>query len=181
MSPLTIALIVAVLVFVIVRRARALIGRQKIRSSSLMLRLAIFAVLGGVVIAATITHPVNLLGDLVGLVIGAVVAWYGLRLTSFEHTPDGIYYTPNMYIGLAVFAVFLVRFGYRMLLIVLQANTLAAQSSVSGTNSFSQYYGRDPYTTAAYFILIGYYVVYYTALLLRHRQETGATATARWS
>src|SRR5690349_22078409 len=104
MSPLTIALIVAVLVFVIVRRARALIGRQKIRSSSLMLRLAIFAVLGGGVIAATITHPVNLLGDLVGLVIGAVVAWYGLRLTSFEHTPDGVYYTPNMYIGLAVFA-----------------------------------------------------------------------------
>jgi hypothetical protein len=107
------------------------------------------------------------------LAIGSAVAWYGLRLTVFEQTPDGAYYTPNTYIGLAVFAVFLVRFGYRLLMIVFQTNTLAAQFSASGgANPFNQYYSRDPYTTAAYFILIGYYVVYYTALLLRHRHGT---------
>ncbi|MGN6563764.1 MAG: hypothetical protein ACTHMA_07205 [Thermomicrobiales bacterium] len=171
MNLTTLAIIVVVILFVVVRRARALIGRQKIRPSSLMMRLAIFSVLGVVVIAATIIHPLNLLGDVVGLVLGSVVAWYGLRLTVFEYTPDGTYYTPNMYIGLAVFAVFIVRFGYRLLMIAQQANTVAtASASGSLANSFSRYSGNDPYTTAAYFILIGYYVVYYAALLLRHRQ-----------
>jgi hypothetical protein len=180
MSPVTLAIIVVVILFVLVRRARALISRQKIRPSSLLTRLAIFAVLGVVVIAVTITHPLTLLGDLVGLAIGSAVAWYGLRLTVFEQQPDGTYYTPNMYIGLAVFAVFLIRVGYRLLVLTLDTNSLATQSAAgSATNSFSQFSGSDPYTTAAYFILIGYYVVYYTALLLRHRQEMGAGATAR--
>ena len=75
-----------------------------------------------------------------------------------------------------VFAIFLVRFGYRFLMIALQANT-AATPGAGGSlaSSFSRYSGSDPYTTAAYFILIGYYVVYYTALLLRHRQAALAS------
>lgn len=171
MNLTTLAIVVVVILFVVVRRVRGLIGRQKIRPSGLVTRLVTFAMLGVAVIAVTITHPLNLLGDVVGLALGSMVAWYGLRLTVFEYTPDGTYYTPNMYIGLAVFAVFLIRFGYRFLTIALQANTLAAQAAAGGTTkSFTQFYGSDPYTTAAYFILIGYYVVYYAALLLRHRQ-----------
>ena len=49
------------------------------------------------------------------LVAGAVVAYFGLRLTVFDRQPDGLYYTPNRYIGLAVFAIFLIRFGFRLI------------------------------------------------------------------
>jgi hypothetical protein len=28
------------------------------------------------------------------------VAFYGLRLTRFEATPEGFFYTPNIYVGL---------------------------------------------------------------------------------
>jgi hypothetical protein len=43
----------------------------------------------------------------------------------------------------------------------------------AGLNALSQF-SSDPLTTAVYFLLIGYYVFYYTMLILRYRQ-TAAT------
>lgn len=181
MSPITLAILIAIILFAVARRARALIGRQKIWPTGLATRLATFTVLGVVIIAVTIAHPLNLLGDVVGLAIGAALAWYGLRLTVFEHTPDGSYYTPNLYIGLAVFVLFIARFGYRVFTVMQQSEALTKQAANGAANPFAQFSGGDPLTSAAYFILIGYYVVYYIALLVRHRQETATQGSPHWS
>jgi hypothetical protein len=177
MSATTIGILILVILFVVFRRARGLLTRQKIRPSWLLFRLALFAVLGAVVLALTATHPATLVGDLAGMALGLVLAWFGLRLTRFEDLPDGTYYTPNVYIGLAVFAVFLVRFVYRFAEIALTTNALASQHTAAQGNPFAAgaanpfaQYGQDPLTSAAYFLLIGYYVWYYTALLIRQRR-----------
>ncbi|HET8630389.1 MAG TPA: hypothetical protein VFL91_23470 [Thermomicrobiales bacterium] len=177
MSATTIAIFVFVILFVVFRRARGLLSRQKIRPSRMLLRLGLFAILGAVVLALTATHPLTLAGGVVGLALGLALAWFGLRLTRFEDLPEGTYYTPNVYIGLAVFAIFLVRFVYRFAEVALTTNALASHPAAApGTpfaagaaNPFAQY-SQDPLTSAAYFLLIGYYVWYYTALLLRQRR-----------
>src|SRR5215217_7796912 len=98
-SGYTILIVGALVVFVLFRRARSLFTRQKIRSDWLTFRIAVFAVLGGAIVVLTLNNVPSLLGDLVGLAIGAGVAWLGLRLTTFERRPDGLYFTPNRYIG----------------------------------------------------------------------------------
>lgn len=184
MSATTIGIVVLVIIFVVFRRARGLLTRQKIRPSRMLFRLALFAVLGVVVLALTATHPLTLAGDLVGLALGLALAWFGLRLTRFEGLPDGAYYTPNRYIGLAVFAVFVVRYVYRFAEIALTANALAGHPTATpggnpfaagAANPFAQY-SQDPLTAAAYFLLIGYYAWYYTALLLRQRRASAIAA-----
>lgn len=166
----TILVVGALLLFVIFRRARTLLTRQKIRPTWLALRLAIFAVLGLIILILTLNNPPSLIGDLAGLAAGAGVAWVGLRLTTFERLPDGLYFTPNRYIGLGVFALFLIRLFYR---IIVDAGTLSALSgprTLGGTaNPFDQF-TRDPLTTAVYFLLVGYYAGYYGLLILRNRQ-----------
>src|SRR3954471_9627307 len=111
----TVLIVGAVVVFVLFRRARSMFTRQKIRSDWLTFRIAVFAALGGAILVLTLNNVPSLLVDLVGLAIGAGIAWLGLRLTTFERQPDGLYFTPNLYIGLGVFALFLVRLVYRLI------------------------------------------------------------------
>jgi len=170
----TILIVGAVLLFVIFRRARTLFTRQKIRPDWLALRLALFAVLGAVILIATLGDPVSLSGDLAGLLAGAAVAWLGLRLTVFERQPDGLYYTQNRYIGLAVFAIFLIRLLYRLGTGLGTAGTLARPASGGASAAVFAQFTSDPLTTAVYFLLIGYYVFYYTMLILRSRQAAAS-------
>ncbi len=167
---ITFIIIAALVLFAIFRRARALFTRQKIRQESMMLRLGIFGVLGVVVLALSLTDSLILLGDLAGLVAGAVVAYFGLRLTTFDRQPDGLYYKPNPYIGIAVFAVFLVRFGYRLIETLPYVQTVAQQARSGGAITISSQFAGDPITGASYFLMIGYYVFYYVTLILRARQ-----------
>jgi membrane associated rhomboid family serine protease len=85
---LTFILIAAFILFAIFRRARGLVTFQKVSQQWMALRLAAFGVLGLLVLALSLTDSLALAGDLVGLVAGAVVAYFGLRLTTFERRPD---------------------------------------------------------------------------------------------
>ncbi len=51
-----------------------------------------------------------------GLIVGAVIGWFALRHTEFAATPQGYFYTPHLYIGIAVTALFIGRILYRMVL-----------------------------------------------------------------
>jgi hypothetical protein len=169
-----IVIIAAVLIVVIVRRGRSLFTRQKIHQSLLAIRLSIFAILGAAILFVTLSNAPSLLSDLVGLAVGAGIAGVGLRLTTFERRPDGLYYTPNKYIGAGVFALFLLRLVYKIVTGLSAGGALSgAYTPGAGTNLLSQITG-DPLTTAVYFLLIGYYTCYYGLLILRSRQEVPA-------
>ena len=166
----TILIVGALILFVLFRRARGLLTRQKIRPDAMALRLGIFAVLGAAIILLTLNNAPSLIGDLVGLAVGAAVAWVGLRLTTFDRQPDGLYYTPNKYIGIGVFALFALRLVYKLVVGLSAAETLASTTPRgAGLSALSQL-SSDPLTTAVYFLLVGYYVFYYTMLILRYRQ-----------
>ncbi|MGI8587605.1 MAG: hypothetical protein ACR2M0_07970 [Chloroflexia bacterium] len=169
MNTPTLVIFGIVLLFLIFRRARSLIIRQKVRPTWLGVRLGIFAVLGALVLLFAMTDSLLLAGAGAGLAVGIGVAWVGWRLTIFEQMPDGLYYTPNKYVGLGVFAVFLIRLIYRIAVTVPLSGTPVVPPSGVTTNPFAAY-SSDPLTTGAYFLVIGYYVCYYAALLWRARQ-----------
>lgn len=174
MNPISLVVLTLIVLFMIFRRARALITRQKIKPTAMQVRIAIFLVLGVVVLVFALGQPVTLGSAALGLIGGLGIAWIGLRLTLIEHLPDGTYYTPNKYIGLAVFAVFLLRFVYKIGEAVITVSATTAQpGGLRESNPLSQI-GGDPLTTGAYFILIGYYVCYYAVLLLRERTPNSA-------
>lgn len=176
MTSASLVILGVVLVLLLARRARGLITRQLVRPRRLAIRLGIVVVLAALVIVVAGSEPLSLLGDLAGLVVGILVGWVGLRLTRFEHLAAGLYYTPNRYIGLGVFGVFLARLVYKIAPLA-AAGGLNGQAVGGGGAgaSLSQYGGSDPLTAAAYCLLAGYYAFYYTALLLRARSGADPT------
>ena len=79
----------------------------------------------------------------------------------------GVFYTPNMYIGLALSALLLGRLVYRFL-VVGQAMNTAPQP---GANPFATY-TQNPLTLALFTLLFGYYMTYFVGVLIRARKPS---------
>jgi cytochrome b561 len=98
-----------------------------------------------------------------GLIVGAAVGWFALRHTQFEATPEGYFYTPHLYIGIAVTALFVGRLLYR---IVLVYDTMGHAGAAPTPDN-------NPLTLGILFLTASYYIVYCIGLLrwLREAQR----------
>jgi cytochrome b561 len=96
------------------------------------------------------------------------VGWFALRHTEFESTPQGYFYTPHLYIGIAVTALFIGRILYRMA--PLMYGMTGAATSGTGPMPAPD---NNPLTLGILFLTASYYVVYCTGLLrwLRKAQQ----------
>jgi len=117
-----------------------------------------------VTVGMAAAHNLEVLGGLAaGLTCGAVLGYVGLRHTRFEVTSAGRYYTPHTYMGLAVTALFVGRLIYRFLSVY--DGTVPAGAAARGFGA----YQANPFTLAAFGVLVGYYVLYYLGVLQRTR------------
>lgn len=155
----------------LIRRVMRNIGRQRIRPVRMQLRIGIFAVVGVLVLAASLHRAALFEALAAGLAAGAALGWFGLQHTRFESAPDGgAYYTPHTYIGLFVSVLFLARIAYRFMVVypamqaAAQANTLAA-------------YQRSPLTLGIFGVVVGYYVAYYIGVLGKSRTLTASAGS----
>lgn len=163
--------IVAVLAFVVWRRVSRSFGQQRIRRKAMIFRIGVFAFLGCVLALAGF-HKFALLEGLVGgVLIGAAIGTVGLRLTRFETDPiKGDCYVPNPWIGALLTVLLLGRLAWRFMVLapVLQQASAAAQAG--GQNMPMAGYTSSPLTMLVIGLLIGYYIVYFTGLLIHHRR-----------
>jgi hypothetical protein len=158
-------LIGALVVFGIVRRLRRTFGRQPVQLGRIWVRIGLLALAGGLIVATSVTRGAETLEALIaGLACGALLAYFGLRHTRFEVTPEGRFYTPHTYIGLAVTLLFLGRLAYRFLYFGTGANGM-----FGGDPNAAVAYQRSPLTLGIFAVLIGYYVLFYAGVLLRTR------------
>jgi hypothetical protein len=161
-------LITGLVLWAIVRRLRRTFGRQTVDAGRIWLRICLLALAGGLVIATSVTRSAAVLEALIaGLACGAALAYVGLRHTRFEVTPEGRFYTPHTYIGLAVTVLFLGRLAYRFLYLSSGANGMFAPDPNAAIA-----YQRSPLTVGIFAVLVGYYLSYYAGVL--HRTRTGA-------
>jgi hypothetical protein len=161
-----IAAITAIVAFGVYRRVRRNIGRQRLTATRQYLRMALFAVICVVLAFIQPLHPAGVAAIASGLIVGAIVGWFALRHTGFEATPLGYFYTPHLYIGIAVTALFIGRLLYRLVLLYGAANTAGAGLQPAPVSS--------PLTLGILFLTASYYIVYCTGLLrwLRKAQQT---------
>ena len=160
-------LLAAVVVWGIVRRVRRTFGRQPVQPARMWLRIGILTFVGGLMAFTSVTgSPQMLEAFAAGLACGVGLAYLGLRHTRFEITPEGRFYTPHTYIGLAVTALFLGRMVYRLVYLSFGANAMA-----SSDQTLAATYQKSPLTVGIIAVLVGYYVLFYLGVLLKTRAE----------
>lgn len=137
------------------RRMRRSIGRQKLRPTRAIIRLVLLCIASFVIIALGLQFPRVLAGFGGGILGGALLGFLGLRLTRFETTEEGHFYTPDTRIGVAISLLLAGRLIYRIY--VLSDTNLA-----SGHPPAMQ----SPLTFFILGLTFGYYLVYYIGLFV---------------
>lgn len=148
--------VVPLLVWRMYSRVKRNIGRQKLGKYRPWVTLTLFPVILILISLGAFQHPVRLLGMAAGLAVGAVLGVFGTRHTKFENTPEGIFYTPNAHIGIALSVIFGARIVYRMF-------QLYSMDSFSQPNPAD--FASSPLTLAIFGLLAGYYMTYAVGLI----------------
>jgi hypothetical protein len=141
------------------KRFRRLVGRQRLTMVRPWITLTLFPLLAALLGWAVYPNR-DLIGWLgAGIAAGAALSLLGLKLTAFERTPQGLFYTPNRYLGISLVLLFIGRIAWR----VIEVTVLSAGNTVTG-------FVVSPVTLAVFGVLAGYYIGY-AAGLLRWRYE----------
>jgi hypothetical protein len=157
-------LVAALVVWAVYRRMRRSFGRQRVREGRMWARIGVLMLLGAL-IGVQVARDLDVLAALLaGIVCGAALGYVGLRYTKFETTPDGRFYTPHAYIGLAVTALLVGRLLYRFL-----GMYDGAMPGMAAGQDLAAYYRHNPFTLAVLGTVVGYYVLYYVGVLQRTR------------
>ena len=137
------------------RRVRGMIGRQTSRMRRHWTAAIFFPVIALLVALGALFHPEALASLGAGIAVGIGLAVWGLRLTRFEHTAQGFFYTPNAHIGIALSVLFATRIVWR----------LFEMQSITGQGVAPQHFAANPLTLAIFGALAGYYTAYAVGLL----------------
>lgn len=149
-------------------RIRRSIGRQEFKRRRVIMTLVVFAAVMALLLAISIMHPLSAMTLCAGACAGALLGIYGLRLTRFEITELGHFYTPNAHLGIALSLLFVGRLVYRFLHL-----QMIGDVPTGPPMDFT----RSPLTLLIFATLAGYYVSYAIGLL-RWSRRTALPASA---
>jgi hypothetical protein len=160
-------IIVPLIVWRMYGRIRRNIGRQVLGKRRPWVTLTIFPVVVILLGMQTMAHPQQmpalLSGLVAGLVAGAALGVFGTKHTKFENTTEGMFYTPNAHLGIALSVLFMGRIGYRL---------FQLYSMDAGARPNPNDFASSPLTLAIFGLLAGYYISYAVGLIrYRHRAE----------
>ena len=163
-------LLAALLVVVVYRRLRRSFGQQPLLPLRMQMRILLLLIVGCLLLPAAMRSTSFLLAILAGVAAGVALAFWGAAHTRLVRDADRLYYVPHTYTGVAVSLLFIGRLGYRLV-----------QVYGSGDQAFTAAtLLRSPLTIGLYFVLMGYYVCYYSVVLWKskHAEALGTAAVA---
>ncbi|HTD92056.1 MAG TPA: hypothetical protein VK663_15435 [Burkholderiales bacterium] len=167
------SLLLAILVvFLVYRRFRRSFGQQPLRPVRMRVRTVLLLIIGGLLLPTALRSSAFLAALLGGLGAGIALAVWGAARTRFLRDANQLYYVPHTYTGIAVSLLFLGRLVYRLI----QAYG-DAHAGGGGLDPSSQPFGaagmlRSPLTLSLFYILVGYYVCYYSIVLWKAKRVT---------
>jgi hypothetical protein len=153
---ITVVLVVALVVWRIYSRIRRMVGRQRLSTLRPWLTVVVLPLVLALILATSLLHPMTAVAVIAGVAVGIALGLLGTRLTRFEATPAGLFYTPNAHLGIALSVLVMLRIGYRIVLLAMNGQNLDPQSMQLGSS---------PLTMALFATLAGYYVTYAIGLL----------------
>jgi len=159
--------VVALIAWRVYSRIRRVIGRQRMSVKRAWIRIVLFPLVVALLAFSAFTHP-EALGYLAcGIAIGLALAVLGLRLTKYEVTGEGLFYTPSAHLGIALSTLLIARIAYRFAVYGLPGAGGAAPPPASTLT---------PLTLLLVGTLAGYYWTYAVGLLrwaARSRDSAG--------
>ncbi len=151
-----------ILAWMVWRRVSRQFGRQPIRRKRMLVRIVLFALAGGLLALSGFHHAALATGLAGGVLLGAALGLLGLRLTRFEVDPvKGDCYVPNPWIGALLTALLLGRLAWRLLVSVWPPQPYAMPDAAPHAS---------PLTMLVIGLLPGYYLAYFSGLLIHHRR-----------
>ena len=166
---LVIIAVVALVAWRVYSRIRRVIGRQRLSTVRPWITVVVFPLLLALVLTGGLQHPLTGVAVLAGAALGIVLGLVGIRLTKFEATPAGLFYTPNAHLGIALSLLLVLRLGYRFVVLGATGGNMDAQSLQMASS---------PLTMVIFGTLAGYYVTYAIGLL-RWRARVSAEPPAQ--
>ncbi len=154
-SVLPILIMIPLLIWRLHSRVRRSIGRQTLSKVRPWITIGVFPLLTVLLGFAALGRPALWGAMAGGIAGGALLGVYGLGKTKFENTPQGLFYTPNAHIGIALSLLFVGRVIYRMF--ELYTESQAQQSAAT--------FAASPLTLGIFGLLAGYYVAYAIGLV----------------
>ncbi|MDP9013370.1 MAG: hypothetical protein M3O41_12065 [Pseudomonadota bacterium] len=160
--------LVAVLaVLVIYRRFRRSFGRQPMRPVRMGVRIAILAMLACSLLPAALKSGQFLASEVAGIVAGTALGMWGARHTRYLTYQGQLHYVPHTYTGVAVSLLFVGRLVYRLVELY---SLRGASGRMARTEDFAApSMVSSPFTVGLLFVVIGYYVCYYSMVLWRSK------------
>ena len=149
-------------------RMRRMIGRQQLSNVRPWITVAVFPLLTVLLLVTARANPQSLLGLGAGLIVGIGLGIYGSRVTKFEVTPQGLFYTPSAHVGIGLSLLLAGRILYRFV-------QIAGLPGIAPPTPAANY-ATTPLTLLIFGTLAGYYVTYAIGLL-RWRFTSVAAAT----
>ena len=148
-------------------RIRRMVVRQKFSKVRPWITVCVFPVLILLLAGVSITQPLTLAALLGGAATGVALGFYGLRLTRFEKTPEGSYYTPSAHLGIALSVLLIGRLGYR----AMQMSSAGNDMGWPPPPALGPGASGSPVTLLIFGALAGYYVTYAIGLLRWNRSS----------
>ncbi|MEO8080599.1 MAG: hypothetical protein ABI641_08715 [Caldimonas sp.] len=148
----------------LVSRVRRMVGRQRLSPVRPWLAVMLFPLLTALLLLTSLGHPALALALVAGTAAGTALGLYGLRLTRFEDTPLGLFYTPNAHLGIALTLLLVLRIGHRFV-------SMQLGSAAIGTPTAD--FARNPLTLLIFGTLAGYYACYAAGLIRWQRRAGG--------
>jgi hypothetical protein len=155
-------LIVAAVVLLIYRRFRRSFGRQPLQPVRMRARIAIFLIVGCVMLPVATRSMASVSAMIAGAAAGVALALWGAARTQYLKIADQLHYVPHTYTGIAISVLFLGRLIFRLT----QAYGNATDQALATTPM-----AQSPLTIGLFFALIGYYACYYAVVLWRSKQH----------
>jgi hypothetical protein len=136
-------------------RVRRLVGRQTSRAWRHWTAVVLFALLLAALGFGARSSAPAIEALAAGAAVGMALGRWGLRLTRFERTAEGLFYTPNAHIGIALSAVFFARIAWRIYELQAQAGPMRSNPD----------FARSPLTLLVFGMLAAYYTTYAAGVL----------------
>jgi hypothetical protein len=157
--------------FVIYRRFRRSFGQQPLRPVRMQVRIVVLLVIGCLLLTAVFRSPAFISAVLAGIAAGVALAVWGAARTRFLRVSGQLYYVPHTYTGIAVSFLFLGRLVYRLIQVTGNVHAIHAAAPDSANQAFAaSSMLQSPLTLGLYFVLMGYYVCYYSMVLWKSKR-----------
>ena len=164
-------LIAILVLFLIYRRFRRSFGQQPLRPVRMQVRIVVLLVIGCLLLTAVFRSAAFISAVLAGIAAGVALAMWGAARTRFLRVSGQLYYVPHTYTGIAVSFLFLGRLVYRFIQATGTAHAIHAAAPDSAGQGFAPAgLLQSPLTLGLYFVLMGYYVCYYSMVLWKSKR-----------